>query len=123
MDEDVELSLSVGGDVGEGDYSVAQPVTISAGDVSGTFEFVINDDRIYEETEMVELTLSGKTTGAVVETLLPVSAEFAIIDDEIPVGIMVISPPSVLENDEIVIEIETDDPPRLKMFTVNVGCC
>ena len=106
LDEDVELSLSVGGDVGGGDYSVAQPVTISAGDVSGTFEFVINDDRIYEGTEMVELTLSGKTTGAVVETLLPVSAEFAIIDDERPVGIMVISPPSVLENDEIVIEVE-----------------
>ena len=106
LDEDVELSLSVGGDVGEGDYSVAQQLTISAGDVSGTFEFVIKDDRIYEGTEAVELTLNGETTGAVVETLLPFSAEFAIVDDEGPVTIMVISPPSVLEDEEIVIEVE-----------------
>ena len=106
LDEDVELSLSVGGDVGEDDYSVAQQVTISAGDVFGTFEFVIKDDRIYEGTEAVELTLNGETTGAVVETLLPFSAEFAIVDDEGPVTIMVISPPSVLEDEEIVIEVE-----------------
>ena len=106
LDEDVELSLSVGGDVGEDDYSVAQQFTISAGDVFGTFEFVIKDDRIYEGTEAVELTLNGETTGAVVETLLPFSAEFAIVDDEGPVTIMVISPPSVLEDEEIVIEVE-----------------
>ena len=83
LGEDVVLTLSVIGDVSNNDYLLTTPtLTIDAGAVSGTFEFEVIDDSIYEFDELVELSLSGETTGSVVLTLAPTSAIFRILDDD-----------------------------------------
>ena len=109
LDENVELTLTVGGDVNTDDYSLTPTLTILAGASSGVFELRTKNDRIYEGTETVVLTLSGETVGADAESLLPEIAMFRIIDDEDPAQITVnpISPVSEGETIEVEVVLTT----------------
>ena len=105
LDENVELTLAVSGDVNTDDYSLTPTLTILAGALSGVFELRTKNDKIYEGTETVVLTLSGETVGADAESLLPEIATFRIIDDEDPAQITVNPIPPVSEGETIEVEV------------------
>ena len=124
LDQDVELTLSVGGEASRDDYRLMTPtLTILAGEQTAMFELVIMDDKVYEATETLELTLSGQTTEN--EAFVPAVVTRMITDNDPRATIIILPIASVTEGDSLTITVVltavSNDPVTVTLLDTRTG--
>ena len=124
LDQDVVLTLSVGGEVSRDDYQLSTPMlTIPAGELTATFELVIIDDKVYEATETLVLTLSGQTTEN--EAFVPAEVMRMITDNDPRATIRILPIASVTEGDSLTITVvltaASNDPVTVTLLDTRTG--
>ena len=124
LDQDVELTLSVGGEASRDDYRLMTPtLTILAGERTAMFELVIMDDKVYEATETLELTLSGET--AENEAFVPAVVTRMITDNDPRATIRILPITPVTEGDSLTITVvltaASNDPVTVTLLDTRNG--